>query len=153
MLFTEPSGMGKSRRKGGSHTSKGERKKAVAGKKEENKVIKALKANGYQVRHVSKTTDSRHYDIEYKKADEAWRFLEVKKDSGGYFYMSIYEKQTAISDAVREKYDVSIVNQNNIHIIKNPFNFKNEETFEINSKFHAESTEFKINFKVNSNDN
>jgi hypothetical protein len=153
MLFTEPSGTGKSGRKGGSHTSKGERKKTVAGKKEENKVIKALKANGYQVRPVSKTTDSKHYDIEYKKADEAWRFLEVKKDSGGYFYMSIYEKQTAVSDAVREKYDIAIVNQDSIHIIKSPFNFKNEETFEINSKFHAESTEFKINFKVNNKDN
>ncbi|WP_452228965.1 sacsin N-terminal ATP-binding-like domain-containing protein [Lacinutrix sp. MEBiC02404] len=153
ILCTEPSGTGKSGGKGGSHTSKGERKKAVAGKKEENKVIKALKANGYQVRPVSKTTDSKHYDIEYKKADEAWRFLEVKKDSGGYFYMSIYEKQTAVSDAIREKYDVAIVNQNNIHIIKNPFNFKDEETFDMNSKFNAESTEFKINFKVNNKDN
>jgi hypothetical protein len=149
MLCVEPMGTGNPGRNGGSHNSKGDRKKAIAGKREEDKVVNSLKQNGFKVRHVSKTTDRKHYDIEYKKANEAWRFLEVKKDSGGYFFMSKYEKETALSDKAREKYDIAIVNNNNIHIIKNPFNFKDEETFEVNSKFYAESTEFKISFEIN----
>ena len=131
-----------------AHTSQITRKKALAGKREENKVVNALRNNGYLVNHVSKLTDSKHYDLEYKKPDGEWRYLEVKKDSGGYFFMSKAEKNTAINDINSNKYDLAIVNGNDINIIQSPFCFENE-SFENNSKFFAEPTEYIIHFKIN----
>lgn len=130
-----------------AHTSHVSKKKALAGKKEENKVIKALKKNGFEVIPVSKTTDSKHYDLEYKKPGGEWRFLEVKKDSGGYFFMSKSEKNTAINDTNASRYDIAIVSDNNIHIIESPFLFDNE-TFENNTKFFAEPSDYIIHFEV-----
>lgn len=143
-----PSNSSKSGHKGGSHNSKGDRNKAASGKKQEDRVKSSLLKEGYLVNHVSTKTDGKHYDLEYKKeGDTEWRFLEVKKDSGGYFFLSKAEKQTAISKTNVEKYDIAIVGESTIHIIKSPFSF-NDESFEKNSKFHAEPTEYKINFKI-----
>lgn len=133
-----------------AHTSHVNRKKALAGRKEEDKVIKALKENGFEVIPVSKTTDSKHYDLEYKKPGGEWRFLEVKKDSGGYFFMTKAEKNTAINDANSRRYDIAIVSGNNIHIIESPFLF-NDETFENNTKFFAEPSDYVIHFNLESN--
>jgi len=131
-----------------SHNSKHERGKAKAGKREENKVVSALIADNYEVRHVAQKSDTKHYDIEYKKkGDIQWRLLEVKKDSGGYFYLSSSEKDTAINKENKEIYDVAIVNGDKIHIIKRLFDFE-YETFENNSRFYAEPTEFKVQFKI-----
>jgi len=139
--------------KGGSHNSKGDRNKAASGKKQEDKVKNSLIKQGYLVNHVSTKTDAKHYDLEYKKEGDAeWRFLEVKKDSGGYFFLSKAEKETAISKINVEKYDIAIVGDNTIHIIKSPFNF-NDESFEQNTKFYAEPTEYKINFKIEDHKN
>ena len=139
--------------KGGSHNSKGDRNKAASGKKQEDKVKISLLMQGYLVNHVSTKTDGKHYDIEYKKEGETeWRFLEVKKDSGGYFFLSKAEKETAISKINVEKYDIAIVGDSTIHIIKSPFNF-NDESFEQNTKFHAEPIEYKINFKIEDHKN
>ncbi|MEM8521313.1 hypothetical protein [Flavobacterium sp. PL12] len=139
--------------KGGSYNSKGVRNKAASGKKQEDKVKNSLLKQGFLVNHVSNKTDARHYDLEYKKeGDTEWRFLEVKKDSGGYFFLSKAEKETAISKMNVEKYDLAIVGDNTIHIIKSPFNF-NDESFENNSNFHAEPTEYKINFKIEDHKN
>jgi hypothetical protein len=132
-----------------AHTSQISKKKALAGKKEENKVIKALKKSGFEVIPVSKTTDSKHYDLEYKKPGGEWRFLEVKKDSGGYFFMSKSEKNTAINDANASRYDIAIVSGNNIHIIESPFLFGNE-TFENNTNFFAEPSDYVIYFNIES---
>lgn len=133
-----------------AYTSQVSKKKALAGKKEENKVIKALKKSGFEVIPVSKTTDSKHYDLEYKKPGGEWRFLEVKKDSGGYFFLSKEEKNTAINDANARKYDIAIVSGNNIHIIECPFLF-GSETFENNSKFFAEPSDYVIHFNIEIN--
>ena len=133
-----------------AHTSQVTKKKALVGKKEENKVIKALKKSGCDVIPVSKTTDSKHYDLEYKKPGGEWRFLEVKKDSGGYFFMSKAEKNTAINDVYASRYDIAIVCGKNIHIIESPFLFNNE-TFENNTKFFAEPSDYVIHFNLESN--
>lgn len=136
---------------GSSHHSKGEQKKAFSGKKQEKKVMKSLLNQGYLVNDVSKKTDSNHYDLEYKKKDDTeWRFLEVKKDSGGYFFLTKPEKDTALVKENVEKYDIAIVGENSIHIVKSPFVF-DEETFEQNSKFLAVPTEYKINFNIDEN--
>lgn len=134
---------------GGSHTSKTNRQKAAIGKKQEHRVKKCLEQNGYVVNHVSTKTDGKHYDFEYKKKDEEqWRFLEVKNDSGGYFFLSKDEKNTALKPENIELYDVALVNDNGIYIINNFFNLR-DSSFEHNQKFIAEPTEYKIHFELN----
>lgn len=143
-----PSASSNHNNKGDSHDSKGDRKKATAGKKGEDRVKKALLSKGYQVNNVSSKKDNKHYDLEYLKSGETeWRILEVKKDSGGFFYLSKWEKETALSSLYSEKYDVALVDDNSIHIIKSPFHFV-DDSFEDNSLFHSEPTEFKISFKI-----
>jgi len=138
---------------GGSHTSKGNRQKAASGKKQEDRVKKSLEKNGYSVNHISKKTDGKHYDFEYKKEGEVqWRLLEVKKDSGGYFYLSKDEKNTALCAENADKYDVAIVNENGIYIIKSLFNL-GDDLFESTDKFTVETTEYKIHYKLNDNEN
>ena len=125
-----------------------DRNKARVGRKEENKVVKCLRKLEYEVRHISKRTDSNHYDLEYKKPNEdSWRFLEVKKDSGGFFFLSKAEKETAMRPENMGRYDIAIVMDKVVHIIEQPFDFK-DETFEMNSKFFATPTEYKINFQL-----
>lgn len=151
-LFSSSNGS-RSSHKGGSYNSKGDRNKAASGKKQEDKVKYCLLKQGYLVNHVSTKTDAKHYDLEYKKeGDTEWRFLEVKKDSGGYFFLSKAEKETAISKINADKYDIAIVGDSTIHIIKSPFNFS-DESFEQNTKFYAEPTEYKINFKIEDHKN
>lgn len=137
----------------GSHTSKANRQKSASGKKQEDRVKKSLEKNGYFVNHVSKKTDGKHYDFEYRKEDDVqWRLLEVKKDSGGYFYLSKDEKNTALCTENADKYDVAIVNENGIYIIKSLFNL-GDELFESNDKFTVETTEYKIHYKLKYNEN
>lgn len=146
--FWSPAPSG-NRNNGGSYTSKGARQKAASGKKQENRVKKALEKKGYVVNHVSIKADAYHYDIEYRKENETdWRFLEVKKDSGGYFFLTREEKETALLNINKDRYDVAVVNDTGIHIIRAPFLFE-DENFENNSKFKAEPTEYRVSFKLN----
>ncbi|MDX4972147.1 sacsin N-terminal ATP-binding-like domain-containing protein [Myroides odoratimimus] len=134
---------------GGSHTSKSNKQKAASGRKQEIRVQKSLEKNGYLVNPVSTKTDGKHYDLEYKRKGEIqWRYLEVKKNSGGFFYLSKDERLTALSKEVSDKYDVAIVDDSGIYIIKSMFDL-NDESFDNNSKFTAEATEYKIHFKFN----
>ncbi|SIS89802.1 hypothetical protein SAMN05421789_11056 [Kaistella chaponensis] len=135
--------------KGGSYNSKSDRKKATSGKIGEDRVKKALLRKGYQINDVSSKTDGKHYDLAYLEIGQTeWRLLEVKKDSGGFFFLSKWEKETALSSLYSEKYDVALVDEKSIHIIKSPFHFV-DDSFEDNSLFHSEPTEYKISFKLN----
>ena len=135
-----------------SYTSKQGKRKADAGKREEKRVIDALASQGYIVQDVASKRDSKHYDLAYKeKESDEWRYLEVKKDSGGFFFLSRAEKETAMQKNNREKYDIAIVNEKEVHIIMSPFDFK-DESFEDNSKFHAEANEYIISFNIKSDD-
>lgn len=134
---------------GGSHTSKSNKQKAASGRKQEIRVQKSLEKNGYLVNPISTKTDGKHYDLEYKKEGEIqWRYLEIKKNSGGFFYLSKDERITALSKEVSDKYDIAIVDDSGIYIIKSMFDL-NDESFDNNSKFTAEATEYKIHFKFN----
>ena len=145
----KPNQNGTGSNRGGFHTSKGNRQKAVIGKKQEELVKISLEKDGYLVNHVSAKTDSKHYDFEYKRKDDAqWRLLEVKKDSGGFFYLSKDEKNTALYSENSDKYDIAIVNQNGIFIIKSFFDL-GDDRFENNKRFTAEPTEYKIHFELN----
>lgn len=132
-----------------SYSSIIDRKKSKVGAQQEDKVIIALENIGYEIYDESKKTDSKHYDLKYKeKGATEWRYLEVKKDSGGYFFLSKAEKETAMSAEHASKYDIALVNGHEIEIIKAPFNF-DKDTFENNPSFYAIPTEYKISFKKN----
>lgn len=145
-----PPKKGKKRNSGTySHSSKRDRNNARAGKLAEDKVEEALLREGYDVINVAKKRDTKHYDLEYKKKGcNEWRYLEVKKDSGGFFFLSKAEKETAMMKQNREKYDIAIVNDETIHIIEKPFDFQ-DESFGNNSTFFAEPSEYKISYNIN----
>lgn len=134
---------------GESHTSKSNKQKAASGRKQEIRVQRSLEKSGYLVNPISSKTDGKHYDLEYKKEGEVqWRYLEVKKNSGGFFYLSKDERITALSEGISNKYDVAIVDDSGIYIIKSLFEL-GDESFDDNAKFSAEATEYKIHFKFN----
>lgn len=136
---------------GGSHTSKNNKQKAASGRKQEVRVQRSLEKSGYLVNPVSSKTDGKHYDLEYKKVGEVqWRYLEVKKNSGGFFYLSKDERITALSKEITNRYDVAVVDDKGIYIVKSLFDL-GDESFDDNTKFTAEATEYKIHFKLNDN--
>ncbi|MDD4777510.1 MAG: DUF3883 domain-containing protein [Fermentimonas sp.] len=131
----------------GSSTSRSRNRKTKIGKGSEEKVIHLLQSNNYTVEHVSVRSDSYHYDVEYKKEEDSeWRFLEIKTDSGNYFYMSEQEIKTATKEAHR--YDLAIVSGNKVYLVKSPFAFEDNESFEKNSKFKAIPSEYIISLKT-----
>lgn len=131
----------------GPVTSKGNKAKARAGRKAENIVLDLLKSKGYEAERVSERTDDEHFDIRYRKITaQEWRLLEVKKNSGGYFYLSSAEKETASKKA--HKYDFAIVSEEKVTIIESPFKFDDGETFENNKNFKANASEFIISFNL-----
>ena len=79
-----------------------------------------------------------------------WRYLEVKKNSGGFFYLSKDERITALSKEITNRYDVAVVDDKGIYIVKSLFDL-GDESFDDNTKFTAEATEYKIHFKLNDN--
>ena len=68
--------------------------------------------------------------------------------SGGYFFLSKDEKNTALLTENSDKYDVAIVNENGVYIIRSLFNL-GDDPFESNDKFTVETTEYKIHYKLN----
>jgi hypothetical protein len=125
------------------HSSHGEKGKKRNGKKAELLVYHAM-VNKYGIENVKwvsgySTTpdknDKLHYDIEYKNEDGEWKYLEVKSISDNQFIISGAETYKGISEP--SKFEVALVNDNEIYIVKDLFVFDFGETFENNSKFVA----------------
>ena len=79
--------------------------------------------------------DKLHYDIEYKNESSEWKFVEVKAMSDNQFIISNSEKDKGIAES--DKFEVALVKDNTIYVVKDIFKFKQGETFENNSKFVA----------------
>lgn len=92
--------------------------------------------------------DKLHYDIEYKNESGEWKYLEVKAISDHQFIISGPEKDQGISEP--DKFEMALVNDNNIYLVKDIFKFKQGETFESNSKFVAYPKDYVFIFDVNS---
>lgn len=142
---------------GGSwvHSGQGDQGKKRKGKNAEALVYNTLvKQHGVDnVKWVSgnSTTpdknDKLHYDIEYKNEEGEWKYLEVKAISDDYFIISNSEKEKGLSEP--DKYEMALVEDENIYIIKDLFEFAKGETFENNPKFNARPKDYIFQFKIN----
>jgi len=136
------------------HSGKSEKGKKQKGKKSELLVYNTLvKEHGIEnVKWVSgnSTTpdknDKLHYDIEYKNEEGDWKFLEVKTISVDQFTITYSEIEKGKSDP--NKYEVALVRDNNIYVVKNLFDFKEGESVQNNSKFNAYPKDYIFSFNL-----
>lgn len=137
------------------HSSHGERGKKRKGKKAELLVYNTL-VDKYGIENVkwvsgNSTTpdknDKLHYDIEYKNENGEWKYLEVKAISDNQFIISGAETNKGITEP--NKFEVALVKDNEIYIVKDLFIFDSGETFESNSKFVAYPKDYVFVFDVN----
>jgi hypothetical protein len=137
------------------HSGQNDRHKQRKGKKAELLVYDTL-VNQYGCENVkwvsgnSKTPDKNdklHYDIEYKNDEGEWKYLEVKAMSDNQFIISASEKEKGMSES--EKYEMALVSENIIYMIKDIFKFNHGESFESNSKFVAYTKDYVFSFNVN----
>lgn len=137
-------GNGKTRRK----MSDSELKKI--GNKAEDKVLAALQAEGseYEVvtiysKHLNPDSgnDAQGYDLEYRrKGDEITRCLEIKHFTGTSIIVSRHEYEVSRSKECRGRYDVALVNGNDIQIWENAFSDE--------SKYSIIADDYTISFEV-----
>lgn len=138
------------------HSGLGDKTKKRKGKKAELLVYNTLveKFGIENVKWVSgnSTTpdknDKLHYDIEYKNEAGEWKYLEVKAIQDNRFVISGPEKDKGIAEP--DKYEMALVNETTIYMIKNIFKFKQGETFENNSNFVSCAKDYIFFFDVNS---
>lgn len=120
--------LGNNSGKGGLHTPKSERAKRKAGKEAELTVRKLLVEKGFEYRwrsgysDESSKDDSLGYDFEYKEKDGTeWRYLEVKKFNGKSFMLSKNEYDKAHDEEHKDRYDIALVYNGSVYIIRNFF--------------------------------
>jgi hypothetical protein len=92
--------------------------------------------------------DKLHYDLEYKNEGGEWKYLEVKAMSDNQFIISGSEKDKGIAEP--DKFEMALVNDNTIYMVKDIFKFNLGESFESNSKFVAYAKDYVFLFDVNS---
>lgn len=133
------------------HVDKGKKRK---GKRAELLVYNTL-INKYGVENVkwvsgNSTTpdknDKLHYDMEYKNELGEWKYLEVKAMSDNQFIISGQEKEKGVSEP--DKFEMALVNDSSIYMVKDIFKFNQSETFECNSKFHAYAKDYVFVFDL-----
>lgn len=108
--FTEPPfPIIPSPKKIGKYDPTSDDKKRELGNKAESEVYASLvKEYGEEyVDWVSKRDDTLGYDIKYKDKKNEWKYVEVKKVSGRYFYLSKNEK--GFADKNRINYELFLV--------------------------------------------
>ena len=111
-----------------NHTLLSDRHKRKAGKAAELLVKKLLDIQGYVYHWRSGYSDEANkddtlgYDFEYKKNNESeWRFLEVKSFNSQRFIVSGHEYDVSQDSEHKGKYDIALVKDGNVYIIKNFF--------------------------------
>ncbi|MGV8829328.1 MAG: sacsin N-terminal ATP-binding-like domain-containing protein [Breznakibacter sp.] len=90
--------------------------------------------------------DKLHYDLEYKNEAGEWKYLEVKAMSDNQFIISGPEKDKGIAEP--DKFEMALVKDNTIYMVKDIFKFKQGETFESNSKFVAFAKDYVFVFDL-----
>lgn len=136
------------------YSNKTDRAKKRKGKAAELLVYNTLK-DKYGVENVNwvsgnsttpEKNDNLHYDIEYKDNNNEWKYLEVKAIFDDYFILSNPEKEKGLSES--EKYQLALVKENKIFIVKDIFKFNSSESFDNNSKFIAQTKDYYLTFKM-----
>jgi len=137
------------------HNNKAEKGKRKKGKAAEQLVYNTL-VDGFgreNVRWVSGNSntpdknDKLHYDIEYKNNEGQWKHLEVKSISDDYFIITNSEKELGLS--FPDKYEMALVRDKDIFLVKDIFKFQDYETFDNNSRFNAYPKDYIFSFNIN----
>ncbi len=137
------------------HSGHSEKGKKRRGKKAELLVYNTL-LNKYGIESVkwvsgNSTTpdknDKLHYDIEYKNETGEWKYLEVKALFDNHFIITEAEKDKGIAEP--DKFEMALVSEDIIYMVKDIFKFKQGETFESNSKFNAYAKDYVFSFNLN----
>lgn len=136
------------------HSGKGDAGKKKIGKSAEQLVYNTLvdtygKENVNWVSGFSTNPnkdDSLHYDIEYKNEKGDRKFLEVKSISDNQFIISYSEVEKGKAEP--DKYEIALVNNNTIYLLKDLFKFEQGESFDNNSKFIANTKDYIFSFKI-----
>lgn len=141
------------------HSGLNDKGKKRKGKKAELLVYNTL-VSEYRIENVkwvsgNSTTpdknDKLHHDITYKNGDGVWKYLEVKAMSDNQFIISGPEKDKGMSEP--ENFELALVAENTIYLVKDIFKFNQGETFESNSKFVAYAKDYVFSFNVNALNN
>jgi hypothetical protein len=77
--------------------------------------------------------DRLHYDMEYKNEEGDWKYLEVKSLSDDQFIISSAELTMGLAHP--DRYELALVSEDTIYVIKDIFRFKEGESLEINDRF------------------
>lgn len=127
-----------------------DRRKIQLGYEAEDKVYKALRQSdryeiiGVYSSHLSGTgsgDDNKGYDLEYKrKGDELSRCLEIKHYDGNSIILTANEYKVSQSEECSGRYDLALVIDNEVRIIRNAFVDK--------SKFRKEANDYTVYFAV-----
>jgi len=137
------------------HSNQSDKGKRRKGKKAELLVYNTL-VSEYGIENVkwvsgNSTTpdknDKLHYDIEYKNRLGEWKYMEVKAISDDYFIISNGEKNKGLSEF--NKYEMALVKNELIYVVKNLFEFNNGESFDNNSKFKCYPKDYIFTFNIN----
>ncbi len=90
--------------------------------------------------------DAFGYDIRYVDPMDTIRYVEVKRSSGEYFYLSQNEMKFGL--AHKDNFEIALVVGTEIRFVKDFFLFENPlEEFQSNTKFVAEPREYLVRFK------
>lgn len=90
--------------------------------------------------------DSKHYDMRYSPNGVVWKYVEVKTLSNDHFYLTKSEK--LFGEENKDSYEIFLVQDNDIYVIKDFFAFDGCSDFYDNPKYNVEDTEYIIKFRL-----
>lgn len=115
-----------------NHNPNSNKRKSELGEEAERRVIQWLDEKGFEKDIKSSlsggvdSNDAAHCDLRYKVADE-WRYLEVKHVSNDSFTITSGELTFAFESDHKASYDLALVKDGNVEIIRAPFNNDSDE--------------------------
>ncbi|MCX2582709.1 sacsin N-terminal ATP-binding-like domain-containing protein [Pedobacter sp. MR22-3] len=136
------------------HSNNGEKGKKRKGKDAEQLVYDTLigEFGLKNVRWVSGNSntpdknDKLHYDMEYKNHQGQWKNVEVKAIMENQFIISGAEKEFGLSHP--DSFEMALVRDTNIFLVKDIFKLDVHESFENNSKFNAQPKDYIFTFNL-----
>ena len=136
-----------------NHSPKVARIKQEHGKSAQRTVVQWLDNNNikyhkrYSTSQAVDKDDSAHFDIEYKPDEQSeWRLLEVKHVSHDSFEITNSEITHACKPENQRKYDLALVKDGCVYIIKAPFANETKKSFI--EKYKAVETGYTVRFKL-----
>ena len=140
-----------------NHSPKTDRIKQEHGKSAQKTVVQWLASKNIEYRERSSTSqavdkdDGAHCDIEYKPDKQSdWRLLEVKFVSRDTFEITNAEIDHACRPENQKRYDLALVKDGHVYIIKNPFANETKKSFI--EKYKAVETSYTVAFKLMDSD-